>query len=168
MSAAPPGLDQLRELPLPPPVSYWPQTWGWAAVALAAAAAAIWFGARAWRRHRDNRYRREALAELGRLETAAAADPLALRRLPDLLKRTALAASPRDDALPSLAGPAWLAWMGRCGPAMPDDGARLLATLAYAPDAAVRGLDPAALRALLAASRLWMEKHRTEHGHVAA
>lgn len=162
MSAELPGLDQLRELPLPEPVSYWPQTWAWAVLGLLSMATAVWLAARAWRRWRGNRYRREALSELQRIEAEAAADPLAARDLPALLKRTALAAQPSGAAAP-LAGEAWTAWLARCGPPLPEDGARLLATLAYAPDAAVRALDPADLHGLLAASRHWMERH-----HVAA
>ncbi|PTN48429.1 DUF4381 domain-containing protein, partial [Achromobacter xylosoxidans] len=29
---AAPSIEQLRQLPLPEPVSYWPQTWGWLVV----------------------------------------------------------------------------------------------------------------------------------------
>ncbi|KGD86832.1 alpha-2 type XI collagen [Achromobacter sp. RTa] len=161
MSAEPPGLDQLRELPLPVPVSYWPQTWGWAVLGLLLAVAAGWLATRAWRRWHGNRYRREALSELALLEAAAASDPLAARSLPALLKRTALAAQPSGAAAP-LAGDAWTAWLARCGPPLPDDGARLLETLAYAPDTSVRALDPTELRRLLAASRHWMERHHVE------
>lgn len=162
MSAALPGLDQLRELPLPAPVSYWPQTWGWAALALLLAAAAGWIAARAWRQWHRNRYRREALSELRRIEADTAADPLAARGLPVLLKRAALAAQARDGNVAPLAGEAWIAWLAQRGPPLPCDGAHLLTTLAYAPDTAVRALDPADVRRLLAASRLWMERHNVE------
>ncbi|MFJ0859642.1 DUF4381 domain-containing protein, partial [Bordetella bronchiseptica] len=47
--------------------------------------------------------------------------------------------------------------------AFPDDSARMLALLAYAPDGAVRALDAPALARLFAASRRWVESH-----HVAA
>lgn len=40
MSDALPGLDALRELPLPAAVSYWPQTWGWAVLAVVLGVAA--------------------------------------------------------------------------------------------------------------------------------
>ncbi|WP_175221026.1 DUF4381 family protein, partial [Achromobacter deleyi] len=72
MSDALPGLDQLQELPLPAAVPFWPQTWGWAVVALlllAGGAWAAWFG---WRRHRRNRYRRQGLAALTQLARDAA------------------------------------------------------------------------------------------------
>ncbi|KCV65623.1 hypothetical protein L493_2639 [Bordetella bronchiseptica 99-R-0433] len=64
-----------------------------------------------------------------------------------------------------LGGQAWLAHLAQDGgrAVFPDDGARMLALLAYAPDAAVRALDAPALARLFAASRRWMESH-----HVAA
>ncbi|WP_028354639.1 DUF4381 domain-containing protein [Bordetella petrii] len=167
MSDALPGLDQLRELPLPAPIPYWPQTWGWVAVGALLLAGVAWAAFAGWRHHRRNRYRRQALAELDRLAGAIAGDPLAARGLPALLKRTALAAQPGDGRMriAALGGAAWLAYLDRDAgrPPFPDDGARLLAMLAYAPDAVVRSLDPAALQRLLAASRQWMERH-----HVAA
>ncbi len=105
-----------------------------------------------WRRRRRNRYRRQALAELQRLARAAAADPLAARALPGLLKRTALAAG--QPAVAPLGGQAWLARLAQdaAGAAFPDDSARMLALLAYAPDAVVRALDAPALARLFAAS----------------
>ncbi|SEI47135.1 DUF4381 domain-containing protein [Achromobacter sp. NFACC18-2] len=163
MNAELPGLDQLRELPLPAPVSYWPQTWGWAVLALLLAVVAGGLALRGLRRWRRNRYRREALSELGQIEAAAASDPLAARGLPALLKRTALAAQAPGGKAAPLTGEAWAAWLARNGPPLPGDGAHLLATLAYGPDAAVRTLDPAEVRRLLAAARHWMERH-----HVAA
>jgi len=157
MSADLPGLDQLRELPLPSPVSYWPQTWGWVAVAVVIIALAAYALLTAMRRHKRNLYRRQALVELAHIRAAAADQALAARQLPDLLKRTALVAQPGLENR-------------RSGVALPFpvDSARLLATLAYAPDAAVRDLDPATLEQLFDASRRWIEGHRSERHHVAA
>ncbi len=216
MNAAQPGLDQLRELPLPPPVPYFPATWGWVVVALLAVVS-VACGVYVWqRRRRRNRYRRQALAELARIQRESAGQPLAARQLPDLLKRTALAAQaarPVSSSAPAharrrppkrwtaaapgavkvassgaerpggsaaLVGDAWLAWLEQSagkGPrvsdtqagdtAFPADSARMLAILAYAPDAAVRDLDPGQLDLLFAASRRWMAHHHLEPQHVA-
>ncbi|MDZ5627403.1 DUF4381 family protein, partial [Achromobacter xylosoxidans] len=111
MSAEPPGLDQLRELPLPAAVPYWPQTWGW--LVLGVILLALLGGGlfAALRHRRRNRYRREALAELGRLDRAVQADPLALRALPGLIKRTALAAQRgggKTGGVGALSGDAWV------------------------------------------------------------
>ena len=103
----------LIDIPLPPPVSPWPQTWASriAIVTLigAAVAALLWF-VHYWR---SNCYRREALSELDRIEHAFAAQatPKELAaQLSALVRRTALAVFPRERIAP-LAGPAWLAFL---------------------------------------------------------
>lgn len=161
----PASLDQLRQLPLPPPVSDWPQTWGWAvlaAVLLAAGAWAAWAALRAWRR---NQYRREGLLRLTRIQQAAQADPLAARELPELLKRVGLsAAAPEQRArVAAMGGSAWRAFLAHGDGALAPDDADLLTVLAYAPPQAVAAIGPARLDALFAASRRWVERH-----HVAA
>ncbi|WP_233236850.1 DUF4381 domain-containing protein [Bordetella sp. LUAb4] len=158
MSADLPGLDQLRELPLPAPVSYWPQTWGWAVLALAVLALGL-YALVAWmRRRRRDLYRRQALAELARIQEAVSRQALAARQLPDLLKRTALAAQASGTSRQGIANR-----QPDVALPFPEDSGRLLATLAYAPDAALRELDPAVLDQLFDASRRWIEHH-----HVAA
>ncbi|MFC4278133.1 DUF4381 domain-containing protein [Achromobacter aloeverae] len=213
MSTDLPGLDQLRELPLPAPVSYWPQTWGWAVVAVVICALAAYGLLATVRTRRRNLYRRQALAELARIRKEAELRPLAARQLPDLLKRTALAAaaihaeragrhkqagwqgrhhgSPPPDVpavgVAALSGQAWMAYLAQdMGPGtmlergrgtagrdadrgppvaapLSVDSVRLLPILAYAPDATVRDIDPAALGRLFDDSLRWMERH-----HVAA
>lgn len=165
MTAAPPSLDQLRELPALPPVSLWPQTWGWAALAGLLCVAAAGWAFVALRRHRRNRYRREALAELARLERRAQSDPGVAAGLPALLKRTALAALPARErkCVAGLAGDAWLDYLNTQAAVFPPGSAALLRELAYAPPAHWRGRDAAPLRTLFTASRQWMERH-----HVAA
>ncbi|MGH8817760.1 MAG: DUF4381 domain-containing protein [Achromobacter pestifer] len=166
MSDALPGLDQLRELPLPAAVSYWPQTWGWAVLAVVAVVGGAWAGVVVWRRHRRNLYRRQGLKALRQLEQEVSSDPLAARGLPALLKRVALAAQPPDGrvGVASLSGEAWLAYLERAVPhGFPKHSSELMRLLAYAPDEAVRRLDSATLSQLIHASREWMVKH-----HVAA
>lgn len=165
MNDGAPGLDQLRELPLPAPIPYWPQTWGWLVLALILLAALGGGLATALRHRRRNRYRREALAELGRLDRAVQADPVALRALPGLIKRTALAAQSggRRGGVGALSGDAWVRALAAGSVALAPDSARLLALIAYAPDDRLRGLAPAQTRQLLSETRAWMERH-----HVAA
>lgn len=162
-----PGLDQLQELALPALPSYWPQTWGWAVVAVLLLLGIGWMAARAYRRHRRNLYRREALRELDQLNREITADPMAIRELPGLLKRTALAA--QSDAsrtrVAALHGDGWLDYLQESARqrVFPEGSARILLALAYAPDETVRSLDGDTLQDLIAASRRWMERH-----HVAA
>jgi hypothetical protein len=162
---AQPSIDELLQLPLPAPVSYWPQTWGWLALA---AAVLIVIGVAAWRhvRHRRrNRYRREGLRLLQDLQRAARADPRAARALPPLLKRVGLSSvSPADRAgVAVLAGEDWVAFLKSGADVFPADVGPLLRKLAYGPDVEVQAIPAAKMAQLFTASRLWMERH-----HVAA
>lgn len=158
-----PDISQLKEIALPEPVSYMPQTWGWlvlaAVLVFALLAAAAW---RYWQWQR-NRYRREALLRLSELETAIAADFQALRELPELLKRVALS-MPGDEPPASLSGEHWQRFLqAHSREPLPADFARQLAQLAYAPPAQLQALAGERGHALLANARRWVETH-----HVAA
>lgn len=162
---ASPSIDQLIQLPLPAPVSYWPQTWGWAVLLAVLVVVAGWAVWRAVRKHRRNRYRRAGLLQLDAMRQAAQADPLAARDLPVLLKRVGLSAVASEDRarVAALTGPDWMAAMAADGGTFAPDADALLRTLAYAPPASVKAIPDAQLQALFAASRHWMEHH-----HVAA
>jgi len=103
----------LIDIPLPREVSLLPQTWE-ARLAVILLITAV--GAAVWRYahlRRVNRYRREALSELSRIEhTRTPASPELLSRLTVLVRRTALAAFPREQVAP-LIGPAWLSFLDR-------------------------------------------------------
>ena len=89
MNPAIPSIDQLKEMALPTPVSFAPQTWGWwALLALLIVALLVTGVRRYWQWLRD-RYRREALVRLEELQQRSN-DLSALRELPELLKRVAL------------------------------------------------------------------------------
>ncbi|HEX2888434.1 DUF4381 domain-containing protein, partial [Vineibacter terrae] len=99
-------LAGLADIPLPPAVSLWPQTW-LSRIVIAVLAiglvVAVWWLARRWW---ANRYRRAALAELDALAEPTAG-ALAL-----LVRRTALSAFPRADVA-ALSGSDWLAFLDR-------------------------------------------------------
>lgn len=150
--AAPATLAALREIPLPPPISYAPQTAGWLVVAVALVTV---LGRAAFRRHvrwLANRYRRAALAELADIERRGAT-----AAVPALLKRTALAFAPRASVA-ALSDAEWLAFLDRtCPPGGFTSGAgRLLSQLAYGDAAAVAEADR---RALVGLVRHWIEHH---------
>ena len=112
MNKDPAGLDNLSDIAIPPPVSWWPLAPGWwvvIGITVIVIAVAAW---KVWIRWQANAYRRAALDELGKAKTVSA--------IAELLKRTALAAFPRTDVA-SLSGPAWCQWlsdtMGREVPA---------------------------------------------------
>lgn len=147
----------LIDVSLPRAVSLLPQTWE-ARLAIVLLIAAI--GAAVWRYahvRRANRYRREALAELTRIEHARNAEPQeSLARLTVLVRRTALATFPRDQIAP-LVGPAWLSFLDRSygGEEFSHGVGRLLVSGPY------RQLPPegAELQSLVLLVRRWIRGH---------
>jgi hypothetical protein len=106
------------------------------------------------KRRRRNRYRRDALAELGAIASRRdiAADQAA-QRIASVLKRTALVAYPRADVA-SLHGPDWARFLAESAGNDPQiaNAADDLAAAAYRPDA-----DPGALSG---PARRWIRLHR--------
>ncbi|MFJ4248333.1 protein of unknown function [Pseudomonas helmanticensis] len=84
-----PSIDQLKELGLPAPVSYAPQTWGWWVLLGVLLVLTLIIAVRRYRQWQRDQYRREALARLEQLRSRSD-DLNALRELPELLKRVAL------------------------------------------------------------------------------
>lgn len=157
------ALRQLADITTPPPVSWMPQTWGWALlgiiiVLLALAALVRWLRWRA-----ANRYRREALLQLDQIERGLQ-DPAgrgeALVEVPELLKRVALAAWPRADVA-SLSGESWLTFLRGHGgkqhfPAAAD---RLLEEVEYRSLETRKAVGESDARMLVASARSWIEGH---------
>ena len=164
----PADLQALRELPLPAPVSYAPQTVGWIFVASLLVLIAIACAWLAWRRHEKSRYRREALAELARIE-AKLVDELAdehtrataLAEIAPLIKRTALAAASRERVA-ALSGAAWLAYLKTSRDAFDDESGALLYTASYAPHAVLATVTRDKAERLARAARDWIEHHHVE------
>lgn len=157
-------IDQLQELaPGAPPFDYLPQTWGWALILVLLLLVALVGATIRWRRWRRDRYRREALDVLARLERELAAHgPLALRPLPELLKRVALS-MPSARAAGSLGGAQWQAFLDAHAPEpLPADLAARLHLIAYAPRERLEAFEQDQARALLRVCRRWIEAH-----HVA-
>jgi hypothetical protein len=145
-------LARLVDVVVPPEPSLWPQTPASliliALVVIGAVVAAVWLV----RRHRRNAYRRAALAELAAMDPR---HPHAAAALAALIRRTALAAFPREVVTP-LQGAAWLAFLDRSygGTAFSGGAGRVLADAPYRPNAEPG--DPAALAALV---RQWIRRH---------
>jgi hypothetical protein len=162
MSMAAANISQLQTLPLPPAVSYFPQTWGWLILLVILLGLALLLVCRSAWHWWQNRYRRAALAELAQLEASLASDRTVLRQLPELLKRTALS-MPVQPQVASLGGRDWQVFLQRCSTTnLPADFARQLSELAYAPPARLQSLPDAQVMQLLAVCRQWLEQH-----HVA-
>jgi len=187
-----PSIDQLKEMPLPTPVSYTPQTWGWwVLLGLLVLAVVLGSAQRYWQWRRD-RYRREALVRLAELQQRSN-DLDALRELPELLKRVALsiptaqahrwswrrlqtiahidtagkqkiAASAFRDSVAPLGKNDWQAFLQTCSAKpLPADFSQQLALLAYAPDSTLLALPNEQRQQLFNTCKTWVEQH-----HVAA
>jgi Ca-activated chloride channel family protein len=154
-AAQPDPVAGLVDIPLPAPVSLWPQTWESRviiALLLAGLVAGGWWLVHRWH---ANRYRRAALAELERIESAAAeTEPSDIASaLASLVPLNALAAFPREQVA-SLAGPAWLAFLDRTGGGRDFAGGpgQSLEIAAYRPA-------PEDTRALFGVVRHWIKAH---------
>jgi hypothetical protein len=160
----PASLKSLRELPLPEAVSYAPQTIGWAVLAVVLVAAALLGAWAAWRRHRAQRYRREALLELTEIEgrlSHTEQRAAALAAIAKLLKRTSLAAAPRARVA-SLTGDAWLDFLRLTRGHFDERSARLLSLASYAPADHLAAISEHEAAALVKQSRDWIRQHHVE------
>ncbi len=145
----------LVDIPLPAAISLWPQTWPLRIVLAVLAASlllSLFWLVRSWRR---NRYRREALSELTRIESKIGTAPPAVTSgaLASLVRRTALAAFPRERVA-GLAGQAWLSFLDRTadGTVFSQGAGRTLESGAYQPA-------PVDARPLISAVRHWIKAH---------
>jgi hypothetical protein len=152
--ADPGSLDRLHDIAVPPPIPWWPPAPGWYAVGgvglVLVGVAGSAAGSRWWR----NRYRRAALKELRRLPRGGNLVPA----LAELLKRTALAAFPRDRVA-SLTGERWLRFLNETG--RTDDFTRdpgtVLGDTEYRPDPLLAEAEAARL---IDIARHWIAHHR--------
>jgi len=161
-------LKPLQELPLPETVSYAPHTVGWVFIAvllLAALGVALWFG---WRRREKQRYRRVALSELASIEARLASTHAdreqcanALAAIPRLIKRTALAAAPREQVA-ALTGGEWLAFLQHTHGHFDAGSGALLELASYAPPDVVARISDGDAAALIGHTRDWIERHHVE------
>ncbi|WP_231907025.1 DUF4381 domain-containing protein [Cupriavidus sp. D384] len=161
-------MNDLADIVTPPPPSWLPQTAGWLVAGICVLCALLWLGWRMWRHWRANRYRRAALRELGRLQAGLDADgpegadrAQALLGLAELLKRTALAAWPRETVA-ALSGTSWrdflLAHAGRATDAVPPLAA--LIETEYLNRAALGHWPAQQTRDTAAACRRWIAEHQ--------
>jgi hypothetical protein len=146
-------LDLMHEVVTPEPVSWLPQTVGWWVVAGWLSALVLLGALHGYLKWRRNRYRRDALAELRAIEQQSPIDNVSARSIAELLKRTALAAYPREQVAP-LYGAEWAGFLRESAG---DDEivtaeAERLATMAYRPDSDVS--------TLIRPARRWIEVHR--------
>jgi hypothetical protein len=143
-------LDKLHDFYQPPPPSWTPQTIGWYFVFAVLGIVVVWLAIHYLRRWLRNRYRREALREL---------ELLPPEQFSTLLKRTALAAWPRERVA-SLSGEAWLGFLNET--ARGDEFTRApgnrIEEIALRP-VALTGDDERTLRTI---ATEWIRRHRVQ------
>ena len=151
-------LSQLRDIHLPPPISWWPPAPGWwllaGLISIALIAAIFWL----INYRRKNRYRRLALQQLRALHArwqTQQDDAQLVEAINQLLKQTALIAYPRRRVA-ALSGADWLLFLdsGLNRPRFSEAALRGLATAYQAAPAAV------APELLLSATEYWIRRHR--------
>lgn len=102
-------LSQLRDVQAPAAVGWWPPAPGWWLLAAVTGAALAAMALALRRRWRGNRYRRQALAELGKLKGATLSTPLMAQNIMRVLKRAFFSAYPSSRRqVAGLYGDAWL------------------------------------------------------------
>ena len=143
------NLQDLNPIIVPEPVGWLPLAPGWIVLGVIFGVLLAVLAWKRWLKWRGQRYRREALRELGAMPE--------LDRLPGLLKRTALSAWPREEVA-ALSGPAWHRFLDdSAGLETFSDGlGQRLDQLAYG-SSKLAADDEAALRA---AARDWLRLHR--------
>ena len=167
-SPDPASLQNLNDIVLPATVGWWPLAPGWYILFGLLLTALAWFGYRTLHRWMNNRYRRAALRELQLLtdrihdteEQDAKERDANLRKLPILLKRTALSAYPRSQVA-SLSGKDWFLFLNSTvkTPPFTDSTASTLNKISYS-SGELSAVDSQAITALLNASRQWLKHHQ--------
>lgn len=149
-------LDELRDIHLPEPVSWWPPAPGWwlvALITLAGLAALIYF---LRRRFLQTRYRRVALKKLLRLNNHEGDKALVLEEISAILRRVAIQTCGRERVAP-LVGDAWLAFLDKTGrtSAFSSDAARVLGPDLYRPSIEVD------IARVMGIAANWIKEHRS-------
>ncbi len=167
VNSDPASLQNLNDIVMPQAVGWWPPAPGWYVLIALFLLLLAWYGYKESRRWISNRYRRVALGELKQLELELVGetrpDVFVFGQIPQLLKRTALAAYPRGEVA-SLTGSGWHSFLNSKvkGALFTDKMGISLETLSYQP-LNLQDLDRDAGMSLLRASSHWVKHHR----HVA-
>lgn len=157
------ALKSLKDIAVPEPVSWLPQTWGWAILAGLLALILIFAGLRWLSIYRAAAYRREALALLVDIEEKMS-DPArrhdGIHALTELLKRVALVAWSRQEVA-AIHGRRWADYLNAHSGRQSDEAlARLLDDFEYRDDKTLNTMPSDVGDDLTLAARRWIEGHR--------
>ncbi len=161
--ADPASLQNLHDIIMPSPVPWWPPAPGWYAIFAGSAVVAAWFCWRQFRSWRVNAYRRAALDELARIKglvDSGDREP-AMRKLPELIKRTAMSVWPREKVA-ALTGSGWLQFLDQA--ANTDEftkgSGRILLDLSYAGNQKLNVMPDDQVYLLIQIVEKWIREHR--------
>jgi len=162
--ADPASLQNLQDIVVPDPIPWLPPAPGWYALGLAGLLLLIWFCANIYLAWNRNRYRREALAALDRFEKELVETTQywkILPQLPELVKRTALAAHGRARVA-SLTGSNWLAFLDNTGSTdiFGKGAGSLLLQCSYESATSLETVSKGRISDLCKAIRQWIKKHK--------
>ena len=110
-------LINLKDIHLPPPVSFWPPAPGWWVLAVLLISSLFIGGVWFYRQHKKRRPKTEALRILKDLQILyqnSQDEVVSLRNLSNLIRRTALTLYD-IDAVASLQGSSWLEFLDKTG-----------------------------------------------------
>ncbi len=162
------SLQNLNDIVLPATAGWWPLATGWYFLLGLLLLVLVWFSYQFLQRRINNRYRRAALRELQllseNLQNAANKD-VKLRQIPILLKRTALAAYPRNQVAP-LSGKNWYNFLNSKlkTPLFTEATGNTLDTISYS-TGDIGAIDSQDLtEQLLIASKHWLKHHQASTG----
>ncbi len=165
MNMSDPGsLENLHDIIAPLPVAWFPPAPGWYALGLSLLLLFSWFSAQRYLAWKRDTYRREALIELDKLEKGladSAGYKQILVQLPQLVKRTAIAAYGRSRVA-SLDGVDWLTFLDKTGSTDVFTGGegKLLSDCPYQSPAKLAAFSREQVTGLLRAVHLWINKHQ--------
>ena len=156
----------LKEIALPDPVSYMPQTIGWYILFAVVLILAVWLGYRGYRRWMVNRYRTFALRRLDDIEQQLRQPDTrmnALTAIPVLIKQTALRCYRRAE-IAQVSGKEWLAFLDKSygGKEFKEGAGRLLPDLSYQSSANLEGVEDSKVGELLSLIKIWIRKHKNK------
>ncbi|OYR14794.1 DUF4381 domain-containing protein [Brucella thiophenivorans] len=156
------ALRSLKDIVVPPPISWMPQTWGWAVLGLILLAGILIVLLKAAQHYRANAYRREALSilsEIGNRLDDPRTRMAALAEISALVKRTAMVAWPRHDVA-DLTGKTWAEFLAAHSPT--NSGhllEKLVNDIEYRNEEFVSRLPSKLNSELIKATRNWIEQH---------
>lgn len=161
-STDPASLQNLNDIVMPTPVGWWPLADGWYVLAGLVFIFLCWFIYKSVKNWNANRYRRSALSELKLLSEGIqnqADRNSSLRKIPPLLKRTALAAYPRNEVA-MLTGEDWFQFLNSTGKkqSFTENIFNTLNHISYS-TGDLSDINNEAVNALVDACRQWLNHH---------